>query len=124
MPAVPGCEVGPESAPNAVAGSKRKWQEPKNGEGMPGGDEGTHKSRDAGKPGLGVNADGQGAEESDAEDGEGEEDTPNQMFTLYENFRRSKGKVEKLRGTLRAGVVNLDGRDFAFGGAQSAFDWG
>ena len=123
VPAVPGCGAGPESpvAKAAAAGSKRKRDEQEHRDG-------TEPGRKKGA-GAGQGSDGGSGEASDdGEDEEGdddaEEDTPNQMFSLYENFRRSKGKVEKLRGTLRAGVVNLGGRDFAFGGAQSAFDWG
>ena len=105
----------------AAAGSKRKREEGEHGDGAePGRKKGAGTGQDV--DGGSNQNDGDGEDEEGDEDAE--EDTPNQMFSLYENFRRSKGKVEKLRGTLRAGVVNLGGRDFAFGGAQSAFDWG
>ncbi len=121
VPAVPGCEAGTESPATeaAAAGSKRKREESEDGA-EPGRKKGAGTGQDV--DGASNQVDDNGEDEEGDEDVE--EDTPNQMFSLYENFRRSKGKVEKLRGTLRAGVVNLGGRDFAFGGAQSAFDWG
>ena len=142
--AVPGCEVTAKAPPaGGKAGTKRKREgaEEPGEEGVAGGkgkglSGAAAISADAPK-GLsgeraGGNPEAQGGAEEDAVDddcdGDGddddEEETPNQMFALYENFRRSKGKVEKLRGSLRAGVVNIGGRDFTFGSAQSAFDWG
>ena len=139
MDAVPGCEVTAKApSTGGKAGTKRKREEAgEPGEGVAGGkgkglsgattiNAGAPKGRSS-QP-AGGNMEAQDGTEDEAVDDDGddddEEETPNQMFALYENFRRSKGKVEKLRGSLRAGVVNIRGRDFTFGSAQSAFDWG